>query len=994
VYVASGTTVSFTVTVSSGGGTPTGTISYTLDSNSPVTGVALTSGAATVALSGVTAGSHTLVATYPANGSFATSTSTTTNFSVAKASTSVSWTPGATTQTVSSAVGASVLDATSIGSIAGTFSYTATPSGGSASSVDASSYLALGTYSLGVTFTPTDSVDYSTSTGSIGTYTVTQASTTAPVGASQFLVASDGTGNYSTIQSAVNAVGVSGGSIYIKPGTYSGMITVVQPNVSLRGLGGVAQNVILTHSGGAFSVNPGTVYNYAGEFTVANSNGYQLPSGSSQFSGDQGSATIVVAKGINTTFGSSTLLPYNFYAENLSFINTYDSDTTTTTTTYVSGGVCTANAGAATTYNALFNAGTECASQALAIWITGDQAVLNNVYTTSLQDTVYAGSGGCGSPCTVSRQYWWKGKITGNVDYIFGDAAAVFDHDNIYTAWHGATAGGTETIEAQNKAALTGGSSDYLSGYVFNNTTFTSQSPNMTGLYYGRPYGTYSTMVLLNSYVDQVDSVGWIEFSGDNNLPTSTYAEYNTTLYTDPSNGSPDLNGIIYTGSGGNVGGNLGGGTVGTRETSSQDPGTAMASNSIKTQMTAAQAAAYYPVAFLGTKVGSGGIGTLSTGSTAIWNPATALATNVNAFVPSATSATLNAGGSITILMRPQTPGGGILPTGTYTLYDGGTQLASGTLDASGEAYYITSALAAGSHSITWTYGGDANFTGSSTVTPLSITVTAGPFNTTTTIAVTNASTTYGTVVTGTITVAPTTGTGNPTGSVSYTLDSGAPVTCPLVSGVCTLSLSGLSAGSHTLTASYGGDSNNNSSSTSGSTSLTVAKGTLTVTAVSTSRTFGQANPTLTYTMTGFAYSDTQLSATTGAPSITTTAVRISPVASYTITAAAGTLAASNYNLTYVNGSLTVSSGAAQTIKFLKLPSFPGGRSYQLGARASSGLAITYTITAGSSNASVTGSTLTVNAGSTGVTITVQAAQAGNSTYAAASSVSQSFTAQ
>ncbi len=127
-------------------------------------------------------------------------------------------------------------------------------------------------------------MDYASSTGSGGTYNVNQATTTAPVGYSQFVVAADGSGNYSTVQSAINAAGASGGSIYIRPGTYTGSITVVQPNVSLRGLGGIPAAVILTHSGRRLQHDPGSVYNYAGEFTVAQNNGSQLTTGSSQSS--------------------------------------------------------------------------------------------------------------------------------------------------------------------------------------------------------------------------------------------------------------------------------------------------------------------------------------------------------------------------------------------------------------------------------------------------------------------------------------------------------------------------------------------------------------------------------------------------------------------------------------------------------------------------------------------------------------------------------------
>ncbi len=198
------------------------------------------------------------------------------------------------------------------------------------------------------------------------------------------------------------------------------------------------------------------------------------------------------------------------------------------------------------TFFDLYNSNLLCASQALAIWITSDQAVMNNVYTTSLQDTIYAGSISAGN-ANPARQYWFRGKVTGNVDYIFGDAAAVFDHTTIYTAYHGTTAGGTETIEAQNQADATGASPSYLSGYVMNSDVFTSQSSGMSALYFGRPYGKYSTYIMLNSAVDQVNPTGYIEFSGDTNLPTSTYAEYNDSPYTDPATGSPDLNGVTLS---------------------------------------------------------------------------------------------------------------------------------------------------------------------------------------------------------------------------------------------------------------------------------------------------------------------------------------------------------------------------------------------------------------------------------------------------------------
>ena len=49
-------------------------------------------------------------------------------------------------------------------------------------------------------------------------------------------------------------------------------------------------------------------------------------------------------------------------------------------------------------------------------------------------------------------------------------------------------------------------------------------------------------------------------------------------------------------------------------------------------------------------------------------------------------------------------------PTGTVTVSDGGTTLATVTLDASGTATQSIQTLTAGSHSLSAVYGGDANY--------------------------------------------------------------------------------------------------------------------------------------------------------------------------------------------------------------------------------------------------------------------------------------------
>ena len=86
---------------------------------------------------------------------------------------------------------------------------------------------------------------------------------------------------------------------------------------------------------------------------------------------------------------------------------------------------------------------------------------------------------------------------------------------------------------------------------------------------------------------------------------------------------------------------------------------------------------------------------------------------------------------------------------------------------------------------------------------------------------------------------------------------------------------------------------------------LTVSQATLLVTADNQSRLYEAANPTLTYTITGFLGTDT-VSVVTGTAAISTAATANSPVVPYPITVTNGTLSANNYNFNFANGTLTV----------------------------------------------------------------------------------------
>src|SRR5439155_10268693 len=91
---------------------------------------------------------------------------------------------------------------------------------------------------------------------------------------------------------------------------------------------------------------------------------------------------------------------------------------------------------------------------------------------------------------------------------------------------------------------------------------------------------------------------------------------------------------------------------------------------------------------------------------------------------------------------------------------------------------------------------------------------------------------------------------------------------------------------------------------------LTVNKALLTVAAISTSKILGVANPTFAATYTGFKNGQTlATSSVTGDSSLTTVPTASSPIGSYTITAAVGSLVSGNYTFSFVNGVLTIVYG-------------------------------------------------------------------------------------
>ena len=270
----------------------------------------------------------------------------------------------------------------------------------------------------------------------------------------QAVVAGDGSGNFKTVQEAVDAAPTDGGVIQIKPGTYHEIVSIHSPHIELRGLGADPSQVVLT-----YDLSNGTA-------------GATYKSASTTVSGD------------------------DFYADNLTFENSFKRT----------------------------EGQRQEGTQAVALRVTADRAVFRRVRILGHQDTLYASGRGCESeqgPCHSSRQYFADCYIEGDVDFIFGDAMAVFENCEIHGLAHAEV-----MFTAQSKHNL-----EEKSGYVFDHCRLTVD-PNAGKTYLGRPWRAYSTVVFMNTQMaGEIEPVGWLEWVHDGKpcLQTAFYAEYKSS---------------------------------------------------------------------------------------------------------------------------------------------------------------------------------------------------------------------------------------------------------------------------------------------------------------------------------------------------------------------------------------------------------------------------------------------------------------------------------
>jgi len=152
--------------------------------------------------------------------------------------------------------------------------------------------------------------------------------------------------------------------------------------------------------------------------------------------------------------------------------------------------------------------------QAVAIVVRSDRVVFKHCRFIGDQDTLFADFG---------RQYYVDSYIEGGVDFIFGNATAVFERDEIHEIRNGYLTAQSRTAEEQT------------TGYVIDHSKVTDVATTgadgkAPSLFLGRPWREYSRVVVMNTELpEQLNPAGWSAWGRGDATPRAFYAEYNNS---------------------------------------------------------------------------------------------------------------------------------------------------------------------------------------------------------------------------------------------------------------------------------------------------------------------------------------------------------------------------------------------------------------------------------------------------------------------------------
>jgi pectinesterase len=158
--------------------------------------------------------------------------------------------------------------------------------------------------------------------------------------------------------------------------------------------------------------------------------------------------------------------------------------------------------------------------QAVALRSSADLSTFYSCSFEAYQDTLYTHS---------LRQFYRGCEVHGTVDYVFGNAAVVFQDCTFYSRLP--MQGQSNTITAQGRTNPEQNTGTSIQGCtLLPSPELAANAVYDTRTYLGRPWKNYSRTVIMESYLGGlVDGTGWMPWSGDFALDTLYYAEFNNS---------------------------------------------------------------------------------------------------------------------------------------------------------------------------------------------------------------------------------------------------------------------------------------------------------------------------------------------------------------------------------------------------------------------------------------------------------------------------------
>ncbi|KAJ8750993.1 hypothetical protein K2173_016174 [Erythroxylum novogranatense] len=146
--------------------------------------------------------------------------------------------------------------------------------------------------------------------------------------------------------------------------------------------------------------------------------------------------------------------------------------------------------------------------QAVALRSSSDRSVFYRCSFEAYQDTLYT---------HTNRQFYRDCRISGTIDFIFGNAAVVFQNCSIHLK---------QALKNQFSVITCQGKSDpnQNSGFSLQRCQITPDADLTMPAFLGRPWRDYATTVVMESFMGRfLDPLGWVELNPNGGPPTATF---------------------------------------------------------------------------------------------------------------------------------------------------------------------------------------------------------------------------------------------------------------------------------------------------------------------------------------------------------------------------------------------------------------------------------------------------------------------------------------